>query len=139
MPLQVTVESKADSTYPIVSAASICAKVGCACMHRMCSPVLTRQVTRDRVVRHWAVREKGVSISRQFGSGYPSDPTTKQWLRDHFNPVFGFPGATVGNDAAQHSACAEITRFSWSTAKKLMDDSGVVCVPRITAQGSSVA
>ena len=65
---------QADSTYPIVSAASICAKV-----------------VRDRVVHHWRVAERNIAISRKFGSGYPGDPTTKAWLQNHFSPIFGFP------------------------------------------------
>ena len=88
--IKITVESKADSTYPIVSAASICAKVFAHTNTYLRSEAV--QVTRDRIVRHWQVQETGIKISRQFGSGYPGDPTTKKWLRDHFDPIFGFPG-----------------------------------------------
>lgn len=58
----VTVESKADDTYPIVSAASICAKQA-----------------RDASI-------EGLSM----GCGYPGDETTKAWLRSNLDPVFGF-------------------------------------------------
>ncbi|KAK9916785.1 hypothetical protein WJX75_006984 [Coccomyxa subellipsoidea] len=64
---------KADSIYPIVSAASIVAKV-----------------TRDRLVKEFSIAET-VDVSRQTGSGYPGDPDTKLWLQQHIDPVFGFP------------------------------------------------
>ena len=69
-----TVETKADAKYPIVSAASVVAKV-----------------SRDRAVRDFEFAEAGVSISRELGSGYPADPATKKWLLEHCDPVFGFP------------------------------------------------
>jgi ribonuclease H2 subunit A len=59
---EIVVESKADSTYPVVSAASICAKV-----------------TRDKVLAEWNFLEKR-EFSNVFGCGYPSDPKTKAWL-----------------------------------------------------------
>lgn len=71
----ITVAKKADSTYPIVSAASICAKV-----------------TRDHSLKVWKFREGIVgSTSDQFGSGYPGDPKTKGFLEDNIDAVFGFP------------------------------------------------
>ena len=70
--LKVVVAKKADSTYPIVSAASICAKV-----------------SRDHAIRAWQFREG--SIKTGYGSGYPNDPETKKWLPENVDPVFGFP------------------------------------------------
>lgn len=70
--IKVTVAKKADSTYPIVSAASICAKV-----------------SRDHAIRAWQFREG--SITSEYGSGYPNDPETKRWLSQNVDPVFGFP------------------------------------------------
>jgi len=64
---------KADSLYPIVSAASIAAKV-----------------TRDHALRDWAF-EGGLAPGREFGSGYPGDPLTKAWLSEHMENVFGYP------------------------------------------------
>eukprot|EP00123_Amoebidium_parasiticum_P012562 comp21444_c0_seq1/m.29611 comp21444_c0_seq1/g.29611 ORF comp21444_c0_seq1/g.29611 comp21444_c0_seq1/m.29611 type:complete len:347 (-) comp21444_c0_seq1:477-1517(-) len=73
--IKVVVESKADDTYPIVSAASICAKV-----------------TRDLEVRSWRFEEQDMGdVSRVFGSGYPGDPSTKAWLNKTMDPIFGFP------------------------------------------------
>jgi ribonuclease H2 subunit A len=68
-----TVCPKADALYPIVSAASIVAKV-----------------TRDReLLAH--VHAEGGGIETVYGSGYPADPQTKAWLAKHVEPVFGFP------------------------------------------------
>ncbi|XP_078041576.1 ribonuclease H2 subunit A [Augochlora pura] len=70
--LKIVVAKKADSTYPIVSAASICAKV-----------------SRDHAIRAWQFLEG--DISSEYGSGYPNDPETKKWLTQNVDPVFGFP------------------------------------------------
>jgi ribonuclease H2 subunit A len=60
-----TVCPKADAIYPIVSAASIAAKV-----------------TRDQL--------QG-STEGECGSGYPGDAVTVAWLRERLHPVRGFP------------------------------------------------
>lgn len=71
---KITVAKKADSTYPIVSAASICAKV-----------------SRDHALKVWEFPE-GLAIKQDgFGSGYPGDPVTKAFLQENVDPVFGFP------------------------------------------------
>lgn len=75
----------------MVSAASICAKV-----------------TRDEIINNWVFNEKPGFKDRVFGSGYPGDPKTKQWLQHNLDPVFGFP---------------DFVRFSWSTTKKILDSS----------------
>ncbi|OTA54916.1 ribonuclease H2 subunit A [Hypoxylon sp. EC38] len=62
---KITVAKKADSLYPCVSAASVCAKV-----------------TRD------AALEKAEELS--WGSGYPSDARCVAWLRRNMHPVFGW-------------------------------------------------
>ncbi|KAM8842554.1 ribonuclease H2 subunit A isoform 1-T1 [Synchiropus picturatus] len=72
--LEVTVRPKADSLFPIVSAASICAKVA-----------------RDRVVKGWDFVEDLGEVDTDYGSGYPNDPKTKAWLLKYLDPVFGFP------------------------------------------------
>ena len=72
--LNFEVSEKADSKFPIVSAASIAAKV-----------------TRDSCVKNWQFREKVAGkIERNYGSGYPSDPNTVKWLNDNFDEVFAY-------------------------------------------------
>lgn len=65
--IAITVSKKADSIYPIVSAASVCAKV-----------------TRDAAI--------GVLMpeGEEIGSGYPGDEKTKGWLKRGMDPVFGW-------------------------------------------------
>merc|ERR1711918_31281 len=74
--IKFTVRKKADALFPVVSAASICAKV-----------------TRDRLLANWVHVEKGVPSGAELplGSGYPGDERTKRWLRETCDPVFGFP------------------------------------------------
>uniref|UniRef100_A0A452S000 Ribonuclease n=2 Tax=Ursus americanus TaxID=9643 RepID=A0A452S000_URSAM len=72
--IEVTVKAKADALYPVVSAASICAKVA-----------------RDQAVKNWHFVETLQDLDADYGSGYPNDPKTKAWLRKHVEPVFGFP------------------------------------------------
>lgn len=93
--ISITVAKKADSLYPCVSAASICAKVA-----------------RDHALRDWTFPEGGESgnITGPWGSGYPADPVTKKFLQEQIHPIFGFPG---------------IVRFSWKTAEKIMEEKGV--------------
>ncbi|KAF7330531.1 Ribonuclease [Mycena venus] len=97
--INFTVESKADDKFKIVGAASVAAKV-----------------TRDACIEGWVFEEnihtdgvKGTWNTEELGSGYPSDPKTKEWLRNSIEPVFGFP---------------KIVRFSWSTVKVLLEKEG---------------
>eukprot|EP00983_Pelagomonas_calceolata_P130955 1161729-Pelagomonas_calceolata.AAC.17 len=64
--------SQADALYPVVSAASIVAKV-----------------LRDRALES-NKKDVGLEEHVQLGSGYPADPHTKAWLRSSLNDVFGF-------------------------------------------------
>ncbi|OCK74824.1 ribonuclease HI large subunit [Lepidopterella palustris CBS 459.81] len=89
--VQITVAKKADSLYPCVSAASVCAKV-------------TRDAALDVCYEAYADgTEKSVE---GWGSGYPSDARCSNWLKRNMDPVFGWG-----------SEC----RFSWGTAKDLLD------------------
>ncbi|RUS79987.1 hypothetical protein EGW08_012252 [Elysia chlorotica] len=72
--IDVTVAKKADSLYPVVSAASICAKVA-----------------RDKAVKNWEFQERIILDEPNYGSGYPGDPKTKHFLEASFDRVFGFP------------------------------------------------
>jgi len=58
---EVIAEHKADANYPVVSAASILAKV-----------------TRDR-----EIEKISESLGIDFGSGYPSDPRTQKFIKDN--------------------------------------------------------
>ncbi|KAI9022507.1 ribonuclease H2 [Hyaloraphidium curvatum] len=93
--ISITVSKKADSLYPVVSAASICAKV-----------------PRDRILARWSFAEPGLDAvaSRKFGSGYPGDPNTVAWLARHMDPVFGYP---------------ILLRFSWSTCDRLLEEKAI--------------
>ncbi|XP_030383814.1 ribonuclease H2 subunit A [Scaptodrosophila lebanonensis] len=87
---KITVAKKADSTYPIVSAASICAKV-----------------TRDHALKVWKFPE-GLNIKDNgFGSGYPGDPVTKRFLTEHIDLVFGFPRLVRFSWATAENALAD--------------------------------
>ncbi|XP_077235714.1 polynucleotidyl transferase, ribonuclease H-like superfamily protein [Tasmannia lanceolata] len=88
--VKFVVAKKADSLYPVVSGASIVAKV-----------------TRDRALRDWVLDETAENMHRNFGSGYPGDPETKAWLKDHAHSVFGFP---------------TLVRFSWGTCTPYFKD-----------------
>ncbi|KAL7268402.1 hypothetical protein RUND412_008973 [Rhizina undulata] len=91
----VTVTKKADSLFPIVSAASVCAKV-----------------TRDAALEECLEPEKEEDEKRRLplGSGYPGDEKTKTWLKGNMDPVFGWN--------------ANVTRFSWATAKDMIEGKG---------------
>jgi len=86
--LKITVSKKADALFPTVSGASICAKVA-----------------RDRALKNWEFPE-GLEVE-SWGSGYPGDPVTKNFLVNSIDPVFGLPS---------------LVRYSWSTAEKIIDE-----------------
>lgn len=90
--IQFTVSAKADSKFPVVSAASIVAKV-----------------TRDRAINNWIYVEDNEDnmFDNDFGCGYPSDPITKKWMARNCDSVFGYPS---------------IVRFSWKTTTNIMKD-----------------
>jgi len=98
---RVTVAKKADSLYPCVSAASVCAKV-----------------TRDKALEVLYQAQASSSLSpsssslsegdseMEWGSGYPADARCLSWMRNSMHPVFGW-----GPEC----------RFSWGTAKDMLE------------------
>lgn len=105
--LRITVAKKADSLYPCVSAASVCAKV-------------TRDAALEVLYDAWARNgaaegsgDGGAEAPLSWGSGYPSDARCVAWLRQNMHPVFGW-----GPEC----------RFSWGTAKDMLEAKGGVKV-----------
>ena len=70
---EIRVEKKADATYPIVSAASVVAKV-----------------TRDWFLECAAKETDCEEECEIWGSGYPSDPRTSSWINGKVDPWFGW-------------------------------------------------
>jgi ribonuclease H2 subunit A len=70
---QITVAKKADSLYPCVSAASVCAKV-----------------TRDLALELSFDTTYAADSATGWGSGYPSDARCSNWLKDNMHPFFGW-------------------------------------------------
>ncbi|KAF8442328.1 ribonuclease H-like domain-containing protein [Boletus edulis BED1] len=96
--INFTVTTKADSKFKIVGAASVAAKV-----------------TRDACIEGWCFEELGndqdttlKGFGGEFGSGYPSDPKTKDWIADSLEKTFGYPS---------------VARFSWTTVKVALEKS----------------
>ena len=96
----ITVAKKADSLYPCVSAASVCAKVTRDAALEVCYQTYASDTVESE--EPWASADG-------WGSGYPSDARCTNWLKGHINPVFGWG-----------SEC----RFSWGTAKDLLEVKG---------------
>ena len=94
---QITVAKKADSLYSCVSAASVCAKV-------------TRDAALDVLYTSYAGDDATGEIA--WGSGYPGDARCSSWLKTNMDPLWGW-----GNEC----------RFSWGTAKELLEVRGAPC------------
>ncbi|KAK4122517.1 ribonuclease H-like protein [Parathielavia appendiculata] len=102
---KITVAKKADSLYPCVSAASVCAKV----TRDAALETLWRARGRREVVEgegEDGEEEEGAETKMAWGSGYPSDARCVSWLRGNMHPVFGW-----GPEC----------RFSWGTAKDMLE------------------
>ncbi|KAI0422368.1 ribonuclease H2 subunit A [Xylaria grammica] len=105
--VKITVAKKADSLYPCVSAASVCAKV-------------TRDAALEVLYQAW-VRDGGEQSAGggyqkevlSWGSGYPSDARCVAWLKQNMHPLFGW-----GPEC----------RFSWGTAKDMLETKGGIKV-----------
>ncbi|CAN6445014.1 unnamed protein product [Victoria cruziana] len=96
--IKFVVAKKADSIYPVVSGASIVAKV-----------------TRDRALREWVFDETAENMNRNFGSGYPGDPETKAWLNHHKHSVFGFPSLVRFSWGTCSQHCKDIVEVIWES------------------------
>ncbi|KAI0156392.1 ribonuclease H2 subunit A [Xylariaceae sp. FL1272] len=105
--IKITVAKKADSLYPCVSAASVCAKV----TRDAALDVLFE--ARQREMQRLKGEEEGEALGETWGSGYPSDARCVGWLRRNMHPVFGW-----GPEC----------RFSWGTAKDMLDAKGGVAI-----------
>ncbi|XP_028805202.1 ribonuclease H2 subunit A [Neltuma alba] len=103
--IKFVVAKKADSLYPVVSGASIVAKV-----------------TRDRALREWVLDETAENMHRNFGSGYPGDPQTKSWLEHHKHSVFGFPTLVRFSWGTCTTYFKDIVEVSWESDK--MEEEG---------------
>ena len=95
----ITVAKKADSLYPCVSAASVCAKV---------TRDAALEVCYESYLPSFSEEEPAVA-AEGWGSGYPSDARCSAWLKGNMDPTFGWG-----------SEC----RFSWGTAKDLLEAKG---------------
>ena len=84
--VNLSCEHKADEVHPVVSAASILAK----------------EKREDEIYR---LKKE---IGKDFGSGYPADPKTKEFIKDNF----------------QDEKYKHIIRFSWNTVKRLVKEKG---------------
>lgn len=102
--IKFVVAKKADSLYPVVSGASIVAKV-----------------TRDRTLKNWTFDETAANMHTTFGSGYPGDPGTKTWLEDHQHNVFGFPTVVRFSWGTCTPFFKEMVEVLWESDK---DDEG---------------
>ncbi|KAI1139549.1 ribonuclease H2 subunit A [Hypoxylon sp. FL0543] len=109
---KITVAKKADSLYPCVSAASVCAKVTRdAALEVLYEARLRGDGGGDGAEERRREGEEEEELS--WGSGYPSDARCVAWLRRNMHPVFGW-----GPEC----------RFSWGTAKDMLETKGGVKV-----------
>ena len=94
----ITVAKKADSLFPCVSAASVCAKV-------------TRDAALEVSYKSHVAAQNGEAqpSADGWGSGYPSDARCTTWMKENMDPVFGW-----GNEC----------RFSWGTVKDMLERKG---------------
>jgi ribonuclease H2 subunit A len=72
------------------------------------------KVIRDKCIKDWRFVEDLSEELKNFdyGSGYPGDPKTKQFLRLSMDKIFGFPS---------------FIRFGWSTAYTILDKDAIPC------------
>jgi ribonuclease H2 subunit A len=103
---KITVAKKADSLYPCVSAASVCAKVTRDAALETLWKARGRGVNNGAGPGEVAEEEEEGGEGMAWGSGYPSDGRCVTWLKGNMHPVFGW-----GPEC----------RFSWGTAKDMLE------------------
>jgi ribonuclease H2 subunit A len=113
---KITVAKKADSLYPCVSAASVCAKVTRDAALEVLYTAYTSGATdqdADKMDIDAVEESQGSQEAKptepDWGSGYPSDVRCTGWMKRNMDPVFGW-----GNEC----------RFSWGTTKDLLEAKG---------------
>jgi ribonuclease H2 subunit A len=106
---KITVAKKADSLYPCVSAASVCAKVTRDAALEVLYESFVSQSGKEKEDEEMD-GAGGKTEEDSWGSGYPSDARCTSWLKRNMDPVFGW-----GNEC----------RFSWGTVKDMLDVKGV--------------
>lgn len=99
--VMITVAKKADRDYPVVSAASVVAKVTRDAALEVSWEAYAEQKADGDVDNE---KEKGAETG--WGSGYPSDGRSMNWMKGNMDPVFGW-----GTE----------TRFSWGPAKDMLE------------------
>jgi ribonuclease H2 subunit A len=115
---KITVAKKADSLYPCVSAASVCAKVTRdAALEVLYSAYGSGTTDEEEEKMDVDREEKSEEATKEtepdWGSGYPSDVRCTGWMKRNMDPVFGWG-----------SEC----RFSWGTAKDMLDVKGAAAL-----------
>jgi ribonuclease H2 subunit A len=120
---QITVAKKADSLYPCVSAASVCAKVTRDAALEVLYTAYGRGTADDSTdmgidrTKSDEVAQARESPEPDWGSGYPSDVRCTGWMKRNMDPVFGW-----GNEC----------RFSWGTTKDLLETKGATAAAAVT-------
>ncbi|KAL2759712.1 hypothetical protein ACRALDRAFT_206196 [Sodiomyces alcalophilus JCM 7366] len=108
--IKITVAKKADSLYPCVSAASVCAKVtrdsALELLYRSHRAALAERRGACDATGKGDKAEGDDEEGMAWGSGYPSDGRCVTWLKNNMHPVFGW-----GPEC----------RLSWGTAKDMVE------------------
>lgn len=118
---KITVAKKADSLYPCVSAASVCAKVTRDAALEVLYSTYGSGATVDEEGEKMDIdleanpeaneeSKESKEAEPDWGSGYPSDVRCTGWMKRNMDPIFGWG-----------SEC----RFSWGTTKDILDAKGV--------------